>query len=145
MSAADWHRRFMARAVQIAQASKDPSTKVGCLVVDQDHNECASGWNGFPRGVEDSPARLADRPTKHLIVVHAEANAVAAAARAGVSLRGCIAYVTAPCCSQCAALLVQAGITLVVWQGALRPEWEASTVAAATMLREGGVESVRMA
>ncbi len=112
-----WDARFLAPALHIADWSKHRTTKVGCVVVDDDRRIRVTGYNGFPRGVTDLPERLADRPTKLLLSVHAEASAVATAARSGVSLAGCTAYITHPPCAASAASLVQAGIQHVVFQG----------------------------
>ena len=137
---ADWSARFLDLAGHIAGWSKDPSTQVGCVIVDDDRRILATGYNGFPRGVTDSQDRLTDRTTKHMLVVHAEANAVAAAARTGASLHGSTAYVTHPCCSQCAALLAQAGVKQVIHNGELRAAWAESSMLAKTIFNEAGVE-----
>ena len=68
----NWDRKFLSAAALVASWSKDPSTKVGCIITDDDHNQLAGGFNGFPRGVSDNE-RLHDRETKLKIVVHAEA------------------------------------------------------------------------
>ncbi|BCB27027.1 cell division protein DedD [Sulfurimicrobium lacus] len=124
-----------------AQMSKDPSTKVGALIVGP-HNEIrASGWNGFPRGVADTLDRLNDRDLKYLFVVHAEANAIANAARSGTPTHGCALVVTAlhPC-NECAKTVIQAGIRKVY---APLPEddgrWAASFAIASEMFREAGI------
>ena len=44
-----WHRRFLRLAAEIAEFSKDPSTKVGCILV-RDRRIISTGYNGFPRG-----------------------------------------------------------------------------------------------
>jgi dCMP deaminase len=121
--------------------SKDPSTQVGCAIIGPDGEVRAKGRNGFPRKCRDDAEIYADRPRKHLRVVHAEANAVAAAARVGTPLRDSTAYVTAPCCSQCAALLIQAGISRVVWPAGveLRADWAASAAEARILLIEAGI------
>ncbi len=134
-----WDARFLALAAHIAGWSKHRTTKVGCVVVDDDRRIRATGYNGFPRGVADLPERLADRPTKLLLSVHAEANAVATAARSGTSLAGCTAYITHPPCAACAALLTQAGIVRVVFQGRLREDWADSEAAARLTMDEAGV------
>lgn len=139
-----WTNRFLELADHFASWSKDPSTRVGCVIVDDERRVMATGFNGFPRGVADTEERLNNRPTKHLFVVHAEANAIAMAARSGVPLLGCTAYVTHPPCAQCAALMVQAGIKTVISKGELRPDWAASTEASQTILGEGGVDWVMM-
>lgn len=109
-----WDRFFIGLAKYMSTASKDPSTKVGCVIVGPDREVRTSGFNGFPRGVSDD-SRLHDRAEKYPIIVHAEENAVAQAARIGVSLLGCTAYTTFPPCSKCARLLIQVGIEECVW------------------------------
>src|SRR3712207_92856 len=84
----DWDGYFMVVARAVASKSKDPSTKVGALIVDPSRVIRASGFNGFPRGVLDLPERLADREKKLTMVVHAEMNAICNAARVGVPLEG---------------------------------------------------------
>lgn len=104
---------FMNVAYTIAQKSKDPSTKVGCVIVGPDNEPRSFGWNGFSRGVNDLPERMV-RPDKYEWTIHAEANSVANAARVGISLNGCKAYVTHFCCSSCADMLIQSGICEVI-------------------------------
>jgi dCMP deaminase len=107
-----WHRYFMDMAHKAASRSKDPNTKVGCIVTSQDKVVVASGYNGIPQGVKDLPERM-ERPAKYLWTAHAEENAVALAARVGASLRDGSAYVTHHPCSRCARTLIQAGIKVV--------------------------------
>jgi dCMP deaminase len=105
-----WHRRFLRLAAEIAEFSKDPSTKVGCILV-RDRRIISTGYNGFPRGISDSFDRLLDRDKKYEMTVHAEINAVTTAALHGVSTEGSTAYVTFQPCSRCAAaVLINAGI-----------------------------------
>ncbi len=104
---------FLNVAHTVAQKSKDPSTKVGCVIVGPDNEPRSFGWNGFSRGVRDLPERMV-RPDKYDWTIHAEANSVANAARAGIALRGCKAYVTHFPCSSCADMLIQSGISCVV-------------------------------
>lgn len=82
--------------------------------MDDDGNIISTGFNGFPRGVKDYESRYADRETKLLFISHAEANAIAQAARVGAKVLGASLIVTAlhPC-STCAKLIVQAGIKKV--------------------------------
>ena len=110
----DWDKRFLSEAARISDWSKDPSTKVGCLIV-KDRQILSTGFNGFPRGIADLASRLNNREERLLRTVHAEGNAVAQAARNGVSLKGSTAYVFPfiPC-SSCCSLLIQAGIVRVV-------------------------------
>lgn len=106
----EWEETFFEVAKTFAKRSKDRSTKVGCVIVDATNRIKSVGYNGFPRGVDDEKEILHERPTKYLATVHAEANAIAAAASMGISLTGCAAYVTLPPCAQCAGLLLNAGV-----------------------------------
>src|SRR5256885_7874148 len=94
-----WDRRWLADALKVAQNSKDPSTKVGVVIVrssdDGPGDKIAEGWNGFPRGIADTNERLADRDVKLDLVVHGELNAILNAGRLGVSCIGATMYVTA--------------------------------------------------
>jgi len=110
-----WDRRFLALADHISGWSKDPSTKVGCIIVGEDREIRSTGFNGFPRGIDDSLERLEDREQKYPLICHAEENAIMHAARIGVSLKGCTAFVTWPPCTRCARSLIQAGVVEVVY------------------------------
>lgn len=111
-----WDHYFLDQARHVASASKDPSTQCGCVIVSSERRILATGYNGFPTGVEDADERYENRDLKYKLVVHSEANAIASAALHGVSIRGAIAYVVglAPC-HECMKLLIQAGIKRVVW------------------------------
>ena len=133
--------KFVPMVQELAQLSKDPSTKVACAIFGPGMEVRALGWNGFPRGVIDSEERLNDRPTKYQYVAHAEANAIANAARSGVAIEGCSLLVTAlhPC-NDCAKLLIQSGIKKVYAPLPADDErWADSFEVAATMFREAGV------
>ena len=56
----------------------------------------ASCFNGFPRGIADTEARLNNRDLKLKPIVHGEMNAILAAARVGIPLKGCTLYFAAP-------------------------------------------------
>lgn len=134
-----WDTRFLALAAHIAGWSKDPSSKVGAVLVNPDRQVVGMGYNGFPRGTSDDPALYSDRPTKYLRVVHAEVNAVLNATGA---TKGATAYVTHPCCSQCMALLIQAGVSKVVWNApdaGIAERLRGSFQAASLMAAEAGV------
>lgn len=134
----NWNEYFMGFALHAATKSKD-TTKVGCIIVGPDHEIRAVGYNGAPRGVQDLPERL-KRPAKYLWVAHAEANCVAHAARIGVALKGCKAYVTHSPCSSCAKALIQAGVDDVVVGPGTTKMPEAEFEVARTMFQEAGVK-----
>tara|TARA_R110000851_G_scaffold104499_1_gene222203 strand:- start:360 stop:611 length:252 start_codon:yes stop_codon:yes gene_type:complete len=70
-----WMKRFMDMAVHVSEWSKDPSRKIGAVIVDPNTRQILSlGYNGFPQGIEDD-ARLNDKAVKRKLVVHAEMNA----------------------------------------------------------------------
>jgi dCMP deaminase len=133
-----WNDYFMQLAWTAALRSKDPTTKVGCIIVSEDNVVAATGYNGIPMGVDDLPERM-ERPAKYLWTAHAEENAIALAARVGARLRGGTAYVTHGPCSRCARSLIQAGVkTVIVGHGTTSmPEEEFSV--ARTMFAEAGV------
>ena len=108
-----WDGRFLSLATHISGWSKDPSTKVGCVVVGPDREIRSTGFNGFPRGIADTDERLSDRDLKYPLICHAEENAIMHAARIGLALKDCTAYVTWPPCTRCARSLIQAGISEV--------------------------------
>lgn len=133
-----WDQRHMALARFWSQNSKDPSTKVGAVIVGADKREVCLGYNGFPPGIADDH-RLLDRATKYPIVMHAERNALD---NCRFDARGATLYATlAPCCA-CATSIVSKGIRRVVC-----PEPDLSgdqsrrldTATALELLREGGV------
>jgi len=111
----DWDKRFLKLAKHISKWSKDPSTQVGCVVVGPDREIRSTGFNGLPRGIEDNNERLNDREIKYPLICHAEENAIMHAARIGISLKDCNAYVTWPPCTRCARSLIQAGISTIIY------------------------------
>ena len=106
-----WDKRFLELAEHVAQWSKDPRTKVGAVIVDEKKRVVSVGYNGFPRGVDDTPNRYEDRPTKHLFVAHAERNALD---NAPLMVDGCTIYVPLLPCNECAKSIIQKGIVRVV-------------------------------
>jgi dCMP deaminase len=138
---ANWDARFLLLARHIAQWSKDPSTQVGCVVVGPDREIRSTGFNGFPRGIEDREDRLRDRERKYPLVCHAEENAIMHAARIGVALKGCIAYVTWPPCTRCARSLIQAGVREIAYPAGLEipDRWQEDFAISTQMLEEAGV------
>lgn len=135
-----WHSRFLKLAEQIASFSKDPSTKVGCVLV-RDRRIISTGYNGFPRGISDTFERLHDRERKYEMTVHAEINAVTTAALHGVSTEGSTAYVTFQPCSRCAAVLINAGIkeVFVTADSIIPDRWLDNMILAANLLKEAGI------
>jgi len=107
-----WDNFFLGLAEYISTASKDPSTKVGSVIVRPDRTVASVGYNGFPRGTSDSEALYANRAVKYERVVHAECNAIL---NAKEPLDGYTCYIwPLPSCANCAATIIQSGIKKVI-------------------------------
>lgn len=141
----NWKARFMDLAFFVAQWSKDPSTKVGSVIVRPDKTIASTGYNGFPRGVEDLEERYNDRPTKLLYTVHGETNAILSAKE---PLHGYSLFVTGCPCNECAKNIIQSGITTVVFPKdnyfSTSERWKDSVAATRTMFKEADVEVVEL-
>ena len=108
-----WDGRFMRIAREVATWSKDPSTRVGAIMV-RDRRVIATGYNGFPQGIADD-GRLHNREEKYPLIIHGEENALMNALRHGVSADGADLYVwPLPICNVCMRLVIQAGVKRVV-------------------------------
>jgi dCMP deaminase len=130
--------RFLNLAKEVANWSKDPSTKVGAVIADKDHRIVSIGFNGFPQGIKDDE-RLNDREKKYELTIHAEANAILFAGR---SLDGCTCYTwPLPCCSRCAAIIIQSGMDRFVSLEVTEPRWIESCKLGQDLLKEAGVQT----
>ena len=136
-----WDRRFIRIAEEVCLWSKDPGTKVGCVLVNE-RRILSTGYNGFPQAISDDLERYIDRDYKLSVTVHAEKNAILNAAKNGTKVEGSTLYVTFPPCSQCASAIIQAGVAKVVCPDpASSPErWRSNFIAANNLFYEAGVE-----
>jgi dCMP deaminase len=108
-----WDNRFLEIAKNVSEWSKDPSSKVGAVIV-KDRRIISQGYNGFPKGIKDDE-RLNIKEEKYPRIVHAELNAILNAAKNGVSTEGSTLYVYGlPICCDCAKSIIQSGISKVV-------------------------------
>jgi dCMP deaminase len=131
-------------ALQVSKLSKDPSTQVGAVIFDDKRRLVSAGYNGFARGVNDKSSRLNDRETKYRLTLHAEKNAIVFATG---PLDGCTMVVTHPCCAQCAALVIQAGIKRVMWpkpNPEFKERWANDMALSLLQFGEAGVEVVEV-
>ncbi|CAL9091129.1 unnamed protein product [Musa acuminata var. zebrina] len=115
-----WDDYFMAIAFLSAQRSKDPSRQVGACLVSQDDIILGIGYNGFPRGCSDDKLPWAKKSinedpleTKYPYVVHAEVNAILNTNHA--SAAGQKLYVTMFPCNECAKIIIQSGVSEVIY------------------------------
>lgn len=140
----EWPEYFLNIAGRVADKSKDPSTKVGCVIVGPDNEIRSTGYNGFARGVDETLLTRWERPEKYNWVEHAERNAIYNAARSGTSLRGCVAYLWCPPCIECAKAIIQSGIKEIVVKHTTlftdRDDWQENIHFAKDMLAEAGVK-----
>lgn len=113
----NWDEYFMGLAYLSAWRSKDPNTKVGACIADQNHKVVSIGYNGMPRNIKDEDLswnKGEGLDSKYLYVCHAEFNAILNT-RDGASLNGCTLYVTLFPCNECAKAVIQTGIKEVVY------------------------------
>lgn len=106
--ASKWAQRFFQMAELVGSWSKDPSTQVGAVIT-QGNRVVSLGFNGYPHGVSDR-ADTEDRELKYAKTIHAEENAILFAKR---DLAGCEIWATHFPCPNCAAKIIQTGITVV--------------------------------
>ncbi len=136
-----WDRRFMDMARLVASWSKDPSSKVGAVIT-RGKFVVSVGFNGFPKGIADTADRLENREIKYPTILHAEVNAILSARQ---DIRGCCLYATPYMpCPQCAAVVVQSGITRIVFTPSENEKWGKPPLSE-SMFREAGVELVALA
>lgn len=124
----NWHEYFFEMAALAAKKSKDKSTQCGAVIVGPAHEIRSTGYNSFPRGLNDDVEERHARPLKYKWMEHAERNAIYNAARIGVSLHGCTIYQDwLPCCD-CARAIIQSGIERLIINGGSSKngdkEWE---------------------
>lgn len=131
----NWDEMFIEMAMLVAKKSKDPSTKVGCVIVGDDNAVLSTGFNGFPRGVAEDQYKYTpikdslavreelvlledrwERPAKYSWIEHAERNAIFNAARHGIKLAGARAYLNwePHPCADCSRALIQSGIVEII-------------------------------
>jgi len=136
-----WDKRFLGIAYEISTWSKDPSRKIGAIAV-RDRKILATGYNGFPKGIEDTEERYNDRETKYQYVVHAEMNCIYNAAENGISLRDSTLYIYGlPVCGDCALGIIQAGVSRVVAVSEGTPDrWVEAIGKTNEIFKEAGVD-----
>lgn len=145
-----WDRHFLKMALAHSCLSKDPSKRVGAAIIGPDKEIVSVGFNGLPRGIEDTPERLDNKELKRKLIVHAELNAILAVARiGGPPLLGKTMYIVCedeagiwggPPCVRCAVETIQAGIAHVVtFPPKPGSSWNQDLEDAYVLLSEAGV------
>jgi len=138
-----WFRRFVDLAQHISSWSKDPSTKVGAVIFDDDKRIVSVGYNGFPKNLYDAPEKYENREVKYKMVIHAEMNSILFSQK---NLKGC-SVATWPfiSCANCTTAIIQSGIKRIVSPKLpenLIERWGKSCELSIEMYQEAGVEVV---
>lgn len=134
-----WEEYWIKQVELIAQRSRDAQMQVGAVAVDSENRLCSTGYNGFPRGIENTEDRWL-RSTKYKFVVHAEINLIANAVRTGVRLENCTIYLSIPPCTECAKAIIQSGFKKVIYQKLPNPDSPLDYKHSFNLLKEAGVE-----
>lgn len=112
-----WDQYFMGLALLSTARSKDPSTQVGACVV-KNNKVIGLGYNGLPNGMDDDEFSWSREgsflESKYSYVCHSELNAIMNSP-APEKLHGSTMYVTLFPCNECAKIIVQSGISCVVY------------------------------
>lgn len=135
-----WSKRFVTLAEHISEWSKDKSTKVGAVIVDDMNRVVSLGYNGFPRHVKESYMERHERPQKYLWTEHAERNAIY---NARVSLVNTDLYCTFFPCASCTRAIIQTGIfrvTTPMPSKESKERWGDDFEISMLMLQEVGIE-----
>ena len=139
-----WDKYFFNIAEEVKKKSKDNNTQIGAVIVGQDKEIVSTGYNSFPRGIDDNKIDRQKKPEKYFWFEHAERNAIYNAARIGVSTKGCTIYLTCDIpCADCARGIINAGIIKIFAKkdaGAKSKKWDESAERSMQMFKEAGVE-----
>ena len=139
----NWDEYFINIAEQVKLKSKDKRTQIGVVVVGKDNEIVSTGYNSFPRGIDDNISDRQERPEKYFWFEHAERNAIYNAARIGVSTLGTTMYMTCGMsCSDCARAIINSGVSKIVLRkgkGAKGDKWNESAERSMKMFEEAGV------
>ncbi len=112
-----WDEYFMGIAVFTSLRSKDPSSKVGAVIVNAKNRIVGTGYNGFVAGIDEKQFSWEREgewlQTKYPYVVHAEANAILNSTTS--NLASCRIYATLFPCNECAKQIAQKEISEVIY------------------------------
>ena len=144
-----WDSRFMDIAKSFATWSScvRNGRKVGSVIV-RNNRILTTGYNGAPAGIKSCKERgfcLRDKlgiasgtRAELCYAIHAEQNAVIQAAKMGISVEGATIYVTHQPCSVCTRILINSGISRIVYDNAYPDDFSLE------LLKESGIELVHL-
>jgi dCMP deaminase len=140
----NWNEYFRGIVHQIKLKSKDKYTQIGALIVGSENEIVSTGYNSFPRGLNDEVEERQERPEKYYWFSHAETNSIINAARNGVSTKGTTMYMSCGIpCTDCARNIINAGIVEIVCErvgGASGNIWDEHAKRSLVMFEEAGVK-----
>lgn len=139
-----WNEYYLNIAEQVKLKSKDESTQIGAVIVGQGNELLSTGYNSFPRGLNDEIKKRQERPIKYHYFEHAERNAIYNAARVGTAINNSVIYITSGIpCSDCARAIINSGIKKVFCKSVCttknRDKWDESQRISLEMFNECGV------
>lgn len=139
-----WTGRLLKMAKDIAEWSKDESTKVGAVITTSEGKPISWGFNGMPMGIDDSVPERHERPDKYKWFAHAEQNAMDLAS---ASMEGTVMFVTFAPCSICARSIIQNKIKTIVVDEDFTAEkmpdrWKDDMMLAKEMMLEAGINII---
>ena len=139
----NWDEYFINIAQQVKLKSKDQKTQIGVVIVGKNNEIVSTGYNSFPRGINDNIVERQERPEKYFWFEHAERNAIYNAARIGVSTLGTTMYMTCGIsCADCARAIINSGVSKIVLRrgrGATNEKWQDSAKRSEQMFKEAGI------
>lgn len=140
-----WNEYYLNIAEQVKLKSKDQSTQIGAVIVGQGNELLSTGYNSFPRGLNDEIKERQERPIKYHYFEHAERNAIYNAARVGTAINNSVIYITSGIpCSDCARAIINSGIKKVFCKSVCttknRDKWDESQRISLEMFNECGIE-----
>lgn len=139
-----WNEYYLNIAEVIKSKSKDQSTKIGAVIVGRGNEILSTGYNSFPRGIEDNKLERQERPEKYFWMVHAEMNAILNAARIGVSTNESKMFLTCGIpCTNCGKAIINAGISEIYCKRedttVNRQKWDEEAKRTLKMFEEAGI------
>ncbi|QHX35990.1 deoxycytidylate deaminase [Spiroplasma sp. TIUS-1] len=141
----NWDTYFLAMVELISMRSSDPNTKVGSVIVNENKQVISTGYNSLARGLNDNNYPWTNdlskgiENTKYAYIVHSESNAIVSSKQ---DLSGYTLYTSLFPCNECAKLIIQAGISKVIYSSDKYKDTELAK-ASKKMLREGKVELIQ--
>lgn len=141
----EWDKYFVNIAHQVKMRSKDENTRIGVVIVGKGKEIISTGYNSFPRGIDDEVKERQKREggEKYFWMAHAETNAIVNCARSGVSTLDTMMYMTCGLpCADCTRNIINAGI-VSIWckeSDFSQPKWEESCRRSLQMFKEANVK-----